>query len=81
MKKVHIYAPVEYLVGHLRYGHFEGDLELTDEEFKKFRKNPVGFINEKKYYFDLDLVVDDYDIDDRGDIESVDWNECRDLSV
>ena len=81
MKKVHIHAPLEYLVGHLRDGHFEGDLELTDEEFKEFRKNPIGFINEKKYYFDLDLVVDDYEIDDRGDIESVDWNECRDLSV
>lgn len=75
MKKVHIYAPVDYLAGHLRYGHFEGDLELTDEEFVKFKENPVDFINDEKYYFDLDLIVDDYEIDDRGDIDYVDYYE------
>lgn len=81
MKKVHIYAPVDYLAGHLRYGHFEGDLELTDEEFEKLKEDPLDFINNEKYYFDLDLIVDDYEIDDRGEIESVDWEECPDPSV
>lgn len=81
MKKVHIYAPTDYLAGHLRYGHFEGDLELTDEEFEKLKEDPLGFINDGKYYFDLDLIVDDYEIDDRGEIESVDWNERPDPSV
>lgn len=75
MKKVHIYAPVNYLAGHLRYGHFEGDLELTDEEFVKFKENPVDFINDEKCYFDLDLIVDDYEIDDRGDIDCVNYYE------
>lgn len=75
MKKVHIYAPVDYLAGHLRYGHFEGDLELTDKEFVKFKENPVDFINDDRRYFDLDLIVDDYEIDDRGDIDYVDYYE------
>lgn len=78
MKKVHIYAPVDYLAGHLRYGHFEGDLELTDEEFVKFKENPIDFINDDRRYFDLDLIVDDYEIDDRGDIDYVDWKEESD---
>lgn len=76
MKKVHIYAPVDYLAGHLRYGHFEGDLELTDEEFVKFKENPVDFINDGRCYFDLGLIVDDYEIDDYGDIDYVDYEEC-----
>lgn len=76
MKKVHIYAPVDYLAGHLRYGHFEGDLELTDEEFVKFKENPVDFINDGRRYFDLGLIVDDYEIDDCGDIDYVDYEEC-----
>lgn len=81
MKKVHIYAPLECLAGHLRYGHFEGDLELTDEEFEKFEEDPRGFINNNDCYFDLDLIVDDYEVEDRGEIESVDWEERSDSSV
>ena len=31
--KIYINAPVDYIIGHLRYGHYEGEVELTDEEF------------------------------------------------
>lgn len=34
MKKVFIDAPLSYVAGHLRYGHLEGVLEMTDEEFE-----------------------------------------------
>ena len=34
MKKVYIYAPLDYVAGHLRYGHREGIINLTDEEFE-----------------------------------------------
>ena len=38
MKKVFIDAPLSYVVGHLCYGHLEGVLEMTDEEFERFKK-------------------------------------------
>ena len=40
MKKILIDAPLEYVAGHLRYGHLEGVIEVPDEEFEKFKKNP-----------------------------------------
>ena len=33
MKKILIDAPLEYVAGHLRYGHLEGVIEVPDEEF------------------------------------------------
>ena len=32
MNKVVITAPVDYVIGHLRYGHLEGTVELRSEE-------------------------------------------------
>ena len=34
-KKVKFNIPLEYVIGHLRYGHKEGVLELTAEEFER----------------------------------------------
>ena len=75
MNKVFINAPVEYLMGHLRYGHYEGTIELTDEEFEEFKKNPTGYCNNHNLDLDLDILVDDYSIDEIGDIERIHWRE------
>lgn len=75
MKKVSIDAPLEYVVGHLRYGHFEGELEMTDEEFEEFKKNPLDFLYERDYINDLNLVIDDYEVDDMGPVDEVNWTE------
>lgn len=35
MKKIYIYAPLDYVAGYLRYGHKEGIVNLTNEEFEQ----------------------------------------------
>lgn len=49
MKKILIDAPLEYVTGHLRYGHLEGVIEISDEEFKKFKENPIDFLYDNEY--------------------------------
>lgn len=73
MKKVSINAPLDYIAGHLRYGHFEGILEMTDEEFEQFKKNPLDFLYEGDYIDVLSLVIDDYEVDDMGPVNKVNW--------
>lgn len=63
MSKYFIYAPVDYIVGHLRYGHFEGIIDLEDEE-----------IDDKEKLEDLirdncELLIDDWEIDDYGSFD------------
>jgi hypothetical protein len=69
MKTVTITANTEYVMGHLRYGHYEGTLELSEEEYELFRANPVKFMNE--YDHDLDFIVDDWRVEDIGAIDEV----------
>lgn len=76
MRKVFIDAPLDYVTGHLRYGHLEGIVEMTDEEFEQFKKDPINFIYDNEYDFDeLDLVIDDFEVEDRGPIDEVNWEE------
>ena len=75
MKKVYIYAPLDYVAGHLRYGHREGTVNLTDEEFEQFKTNPKNFIYDNDV--ELDLVIDDWEIDDYSEIDRVEWSECK----
>ena len=77
MKKILIDAPLEYVAGHLRYGHLEGVIEVSDEEFKKFKENPIDFLYDNEYIDELDLLIDDWRVDDRGPIDYVNWSECK----
>ena len=77
MKKILIDAPLEYVAGHLRQGHLEGIIEVPDEEFEKFKENPIDFLYDNEYIDELDLLIDDWEIDDRGPIDSVEWLECK----
>ena len=40
---------------------------------KNLKKNPINFLS--KNNFDLNFVVDDYRIDDRGEICDVEYND------
>lgn len=66
-----ITAEVEYVQGHLRYGHYE--LKLTDEEFEKFKDmscdEQESYVREKGH-----LVVDDYCVDDVGPITDINFD-------
>ncbi len=71
--KVKFDIPLEYLIGHLRYGHREGIIELTKEEFEKLKRNPINFIYDYDILYNLELIVDDYCIDDCGPILEVNY--------
>lgn len=75
MKKVFVDYPVNWIAGHLRYGHKEGSIEMTDEEFEEFKQNPEKWLSDRED-IDLELLVDDWEIDDYdSDIEDVHWEE------
>ena len=65
-KKYLVHAGLDYVQGHLRYGHLEGQVELTDEELKKLREDP-NYAKE----LGLNTEVDDYSIDDVGSVDSI----------
>ena len=75
--KVAITVDLDYVVGHLRYGHKEGTIKLTDDEFKEFEKNPTEFINKYDILSELDFFIDDYEIDSYGPIDSINWEEVK----
>ena len=86
-----IYMDIGYMVGHLRYGHCEGYVDMTKEEEEEFqtllRKEIVKGENlteeeENKLYDYKErilehshFVVDDYELDDYGDFE---WSDLLD---
>ena len=62
MKTYKVYADLDYVSGYLRYGHLEGEIKCeSEEELKKMIKK--GTIRHH-----LEVVVDDYAIEDYGDI-------------
>lgn len=65
-KKVKFNIPLDYIAGHLRYGHLEGTLDLTEEEFKELEEDPLEFIDNNDILDDLDLIIDDYRVEDWG---------------
>ena len=75
--KVAITVDLDYVVGHLRYGHKEGTIKLTDDEFKEFEKNPTEFINKYDILSELELFIDDYEVDSYGPIDSINWEEVK----
>lgn len=76
--KVKFDIPLDYIMGHLRYGHKEGILELTEEEFKRLEKNPMNFIDEEEILSNLELIVDDYRIDDWGPPLKINYEVIKD---
>ena len=75
--KVAITANLDYIDGHLRYGHKEGTIKLTEDEFREFEKNPTEFIDKHDILSELELFIDDYEVDSYGPIESINWEEVK----
>ena len=76
MKKVFISYPVDYIIGHLRYGHKEGTVQMTEEEFEEFKKDPIKWLKINGREYELELLVDDWEIDGYDDdIHDVEWRE------
>ncbi len=64
MAKVNINLGLDYLVGHLRYGHREGTVDIPDEELEEFKENPVRYLRDNDLDCELGFIVDDYEVDD-----------------
>ncbi len=79
--KVKFNIPLDYVAGHLRYGHKEGILELTEEEFKRLKKDPMNFIDEEDILSNLELIVDDYRIEDWGSPLEVNYEVINDKNI
>lgn len=75
MKTIKIEAPVEYCAGHLRYGYYTGTVNLSDEEYQRFIEDPIKTLYDLDLIQDLSFEVEDYEIDDIGEITDVDWSE------
>ena len=60
------------VMGRVNYGTEKGELELTEEEYEEFKKNPKEYIKEHYEEIDTDFKVEDYDIDYR---EPISFNE------
>lgn len=78
MKTYTIGVPIDYIIGHVRYGHAEFDIEAesAEEAIQKLQKNKEickkmdeGIIpNDPNFEeFDFNLIeADDYSVDDFG---------------
>lgn len=82
-----IYMDMDYIVGRLRYGHLEGEINFTEEQEKDFKTILKKELNKEEiteeelnrldgYKRDIRdcsiVVVDDWRIDDCGDYH---WEE------
>ncbi|HHX67279.1 MAG TPA: hypothetical protein GX708_04380 [Gallicola sp.] len=73
MKEYKVTIPVDYVQGHLRYGHLEGIVEVeNEEELKKL-------IESKEIEDYLSIEVDDYSVEDYGDVkyEDLQYKELK----
>lgn len=63
-----IKADIDYVSGHLRYAHYE--LELDDDEIEEFSK--LSEKDKKEWIRDEgELIIDDYTINDIGSITKI----------
>lgn len=63
-----IIADVDYVTGHLRYGHYK--LNLSDREYEEYKnlseEDKISWIED-----DGEFIVDDCEIDDIGTITEI----------
>lgn len=61
-------ADLEYLMGHLRYGHIE--LQMDEKEYKEYETYTDK--EKEEYVFENgDLIIDDYKVNDYGLISNI----------
>ena len=75
MSNYEVYADVEYITGHLRYGHFEGT--ISEELYKEYLsletdKERSDFIADV-----CNLVVDDYSLYDYAPPTNIQIHESK----
>lgn len=71
MKKYKVDAPVDYVMGHLRYGSYQGIIELDENR-----------LNDDDYIYEMiceycDFEVDDYRVEEIGPIIDITLEEVK----
>lgn len=70
LKKFRVTQDLDYVVGHLRYGHKEGIVEVESEDELK------EMIKSGKIFNYMDVEIDDYSIEDYDDGDNeVKWEQ------
>ena len=70
--KVNIDAEVDWVTGYLRGGYYHGELELSEEDYKTFKKDPLNFLeNHIDLWVDWPFEINDCEIDDIGELAQV----------
>lgn len=64
-EKVTVIADIDYINGHLRYGHYE--LEMEKSVFENLSQSDLMDALRN----DGELIVDDYEVEDVGDIQNI----------
>jgi len=59
--------------GYLKYGHLEGDIEIPEKDVKEFENHPINYILNYCLTDYLDLRVDDFEVEECGDIDEVNF--------
>lgn len=62
-----IIADVDYVIGHLRHGHYE--LYLNDEDYKEYKN--LSEEDKISWIEDGNFIIDDYRINDIGTITEI----------
>lgn len=79
--KIDFIGYLDYLSGYLRYGHFEGEVDIPDEDWEEFIANPQKYVSQHRREIiqnnDLELKADDFSVEDYGDIYEVDWEKSE----
>lgn len=78
MARVFIDADLDYVDGYLKYGHKEGVVNIPDEDIEKFKEDPIKYILYKSLIDYLDILVDDYEINDYGEITDINYQILED---
>ena len=65
--KFQIEANLEYVVGHLRYGHYITTVEANSEE--ELRELLTKESVREQIFNTAELIIDNYEVDDIGPIE------------
>ena len=65
MAKYKVSVPTDYVVGHLRYGHYEVEIEAESlEKVKEYINTDEG----REHIEEGDFKIDDYEVDDVGSL-------------
>lgn len=66
--KMKVLMYFDWLSGHIRSGHLEGIVDIPDKDVEIFKENPEIYLEKVGRLDQLNMVVDDVEVEDYGEI-------------